>query len=491
MSKYNLIDIFEQYQIGSGFTRDFDYAGMLNAGLKTGVDTDIEILRKMSDDFEDVNYHRENNHLQKAIDALEEGAIKEASMFFGDFHAEIKSTMETFDMSDDLGTFMVSKMEEGEAVDLAIEASQKKAGIEVDESFKSLAKKVDKQKGVDKDYAGKIAGKIANIKRKGGGSGPTAKQKKRMAEDETNESFGSLAKKIDKQKGKSKKDAANIAGYIANIKRKGGGSGPTAKQKKRMNEVRIDRDVADKIEGMLSRPLKAQFLDAFDDLWEDLTEDDMFYPEDVINHLNNEMHKRLSLYRTPDPKPEEIPMFKGTRDALDDISIREESKGVDFIRALKVDANGTKLEIKSYLESLKRSGDKFDSIDDYVEDFKNYVADKALQEEDKVKDKKPRDGVSSAAAKLGIKPSHVKEIDYKLDPYEDRDEIIKQVMSLLIKEKGASREELKGFIEMHIEDILNARDDDAVVDEFTQYLSVNEGDRALKEHFGRFMKDYQ
>jgi hypothetical protein len=50
------------------------------------------------------------------------------------------------------------------------------------ESFDSLAKDLDKQKGVDKEYAGKIAGKIANIKRKGGGKGPTAKQKKRMAE---------------------------------------------------------------------------------------------------------------------------------------------------------------------------------------------------------------------------------------------------------------------------------------------------------------------
>jgi len=108
---------------------------------------------------------------------------------------------------------------------------------ETNESFDSLAKKLDKQKGVDKEYAGKIAGKIANIKRKGGGSGPTAKQKKRMSEDETNESFSSLAKKIDKQKGKTKKDAANIAGYIANIKRKGGGSGPTAAQKKRMAET--------------------------------------------------------------------------------------------------------------------------------------------------------------------------------------------------------------------------------------------------------------
>ena len=58
-----------------------------------------------------------------------------------------------------------------------------------------------------------------------------------LDEEETNESFSSLAKKIDKQKGKTKKDAANIAGYIANIKRKGGGSGPTAKQKKRMAET--------------------------------------------------------------------------------------------------------------------------------------------------------------------------------------------------------------------------------------------------------------
>ena len=91
MSKYNLTDILEQYRIGSGWTTDFDYDGMLKAGLKAGVDTDIEVLKKMSDDFEDVNYHRENSHLQNAIDALEEGAIKEASMFFGDFHAEIKA----------------------------------------------------------------------------------------------------------------------------------------------------------------------------------------------------------------------------------------------------------------------------------------------------------------------------------------------------------------------------------------------------------------
>jgi len=131
-------------------------------------------------------------------------------------------------------------IDENEAVDLAIEASQEKAGIdeELDESFDSLAKKLDKQKGITKDEAGKIAGKIANIKRKGGGKGPTAKQKKRMNEG--------VAKSI--------------------------------------------------------------------------------------------------------------------------------------MQALRDDAKATNDEIKAYMTSLMRAGDAFDDIDDYVEDFKNYIADKSLQE---------------------------------------------------------------------------------------------------------------
>ena len=121
MSKYNLTDIFEQYQIGSGWTSNFDYDGMLKAGLQTGVDTNIDTLKKLFDDFEDVNYHREAAHLYNAIEAMEEGAIKEASMFFGDFHAEIKATMGgSFNPSDNeptLGKFMASKMEEGDKKD--------------------------------------------------------------------------------------------------------------------------------------------------------------------------------------------------------------------------------------------------------------------------------------------------------------------------------------------------------------------------------------
>ena len=54
-----------------------------------------------------------------------------------------------------------------------------------------------------------------------------AKFKQEMAVDE---SYDSLVKKIEKQ-GKSKKAAKAIAGAVASYKAKGGGKGPTAKQK--------------------------------------------------------------------------------------------------------------------------------------------------------------------------------------------------------------------------------------------------------------------
>ena len=196
MSKYNLTDIFEQYQIGSGFTRDFDFEGMLNAGLKTRAGDDIEKLKEIFDDFEDVNYHREAEHLSYAIDALENDEIFAAEGKISDFHAEIRKTMEGFDMdmSDDLGAFMASKMEEKEETKLPMDEvdavnfdmkadTEYDEGLEdIEESFDSLAKKLDKQKGIDKDEAAKIAGSIAAKKAAGAGKGPTAKQKKRMKE---------------------------------------------------------------------------------------------------------------------------------------------------------------------------------------------------------------------------------------------------------------------------------------------------------------------
>ena len=366
MSKYNLTDIFEQYQIGSGFTRDFDFEGMLNAGLKTRAGDDIEKLKEIFDDFEDVNYHREAEHLSYAIDALENDEIFAAEGKISDFHAEIRKTMEGLDMdtSDDLGAFMASKMEENtEAVDLAIEASQEKAGIEVDESFKSLAKKLDKQKGIDKDEAAKIAGSIA-----------------------------------------AKKAA-------------GAGKGPTAKQKKRMNEVRIEKEVANRIEGLMNIQLKKQFLDVFEDLWLDLIEEDPFYAEDVIAHLSNEMSKQISNRQAQGDRlagmeesdnyvdeigegamqPGEADLEAGVKGNMDAYTEEMgEDKMAPSVEALfrkirsglkKSDKNFQRMEIDMYIDSLMRDLDRGDfdgveqySMEDHEEDLFNMVADKQLQE---------------------------------------------------------------------------------------------------------------
>jgi hypothetical protein len=85
-------------------------------------------------------------------------------------------------------------------------------------------------------------------------------------------------------------------------------------------EARVDREVAERIEGMLSIPLKRKFLDAFMDLWQDLIEEDPFYAEDVINHLNNEMHKEIDGWQAAGDKlagMEENHAMQGTEAELE------------------------------------------------------------------------------------------------------------------------------------------------------------------------------
>ena len=327
MSKYNLVDIFEDYKIGSGWTNDFDYDGMLNAGLALNAETDIETLKKVVEDFTDVNYHREASHLYDVIEAIEGGDAFEASGRIDDFHAEIRKTMQDqgMDTSDDLGAYMASKMEEGEAVDLAIEASQEKAGIKEDEEVDEIAgydRKGNKQEDSDGSDASKYKRAAMNIKEEEGFIEVSQDEIKMhldqfksgnidgddlvqaieeivFGRDSMEESFDSLAKKLDKQKGIDKDEAAKIAGSIAAKKAAGAGKGPTAKQKKRMSE------------GMLK----------------------------------------------------------------------------DVVLAIIKDTNATNPEVQAYIDSLtndiKLNGKEAYAdyeIDDYIEDFKNYIADKSLQE---------------------------------------------------------------------------------------------------------------
>lgn len=67
----------EAYKPGDMYSSDFDYAGMLKAGLMIPEPEgqpsgeEIEHMMKISDSFEDVNYHTENGYLQNAIDAYQ------------------------------------------------------------------------------------------------------------------------------------------------------------------------------------------------------------------------------------------------------------------------------------------------------------------------------------------------------------------------------------------------------------------------------------
>ena len=298
MSKYNLIDIYEQYRIGSGWTTDFDYDGMLKTGLGTSIDTPIEVLKKISDDFEDVNYHRENSHLQYAIDAIEIGDMAEAEGRLSDFHAEIKQTIKDqgMDIEPTVGQFMASKMEE----EMAVFSSE-------EEEDKYIEKMV--KRGLEKE-----------------------------------------------------KERA-------------------AKKKKGVKEV-TSRE-GSRMEGLVDQRMKAKFLEIFADLYFDLTDEDPFQAEDVVDYLGIEMLKHLDNIQAQGDRLNSTNTDADfEREQRMQMDMREEdeieegiSKG-DIKKALK----GTKVEIETYMDSLKRSGDKFDSIEDYVEDFENYVADKSLQE---------------------------------------------------------------------------------------------------------------
>ena len=249
-----------------------------------------------------------------------------------------------------------------------------------------------------------------------------ARKAKGMMED-----FDSVVDKI-KDSGKSEEDAKKIAGainakYVGNY-REGVEENGTAndyteeiaeendEEKLPMDEARIDRDVAERIEGMLSIPLKRKFLDSFMDLWQDLIEEDPFYAEDVINHLNNEMHREIDGWQATGDKlagmeedndpsgadlegdPDEKVMGENgdVDDYAEEISEEMDDSVKDLLDKIashlkSSDRNFQDGEIEMYIDSLKRDikRGEFDgvesvSMEDHEEDLSNMIADKSLQE---------------------------------------------------------------------------------------------------------------
>ena len=81
------------YTPGDMFSTDFDYEGMLKAGLKIRINTPIDTMQAIYDSFEDVNYHRENRFLGDVIDAVKDGDKAEALEALRGFRKEVKETL--------------------------------------------------------------------------------------------------------------------------------------------------------------------------------------------------------------------------------------------------------------------------------------------------------------------------------------------------------------------------------------------------------------
>lgn len=186
----------------------------------------------------------------------------------------------------------------------------------------------------------------------------------------------------------------------------------------KMEEARVDSEVAERIEGMLDRSMKTKFIDAFMDIYSDLLEEDNFFAEDIINHLNNEMHAELDGYQrqgdrlagigeSSDKYVDEIGEGAmqpgegdlesgqtGNMDAYTEEMDRNEyapevKERLDMVELglKKSNRNFRASEIKMYTDSLFRDFERgeFEDYDDYTiedheEELSNMIADKGLKE---------------------------------------------------------------------------------------------------------------
>jgi predicted lipid-binding transport protein (Tim44 family) len=150
-----------------------------------------------------------------------------------------------------------------------------------------------------------------------------------------------------------------------------------AKERESKNSVKeMTGEAYNRIDGLINQSMKNRFLNGFQELYMDMVEaGDMFDVMDVINYLSNEMQDYAK----------DTKMDQGGIDYDDENfsdSFIDSNLEEGDMKGLKMDLMnfGTESEVDQYMDSLAKSGDVFDSNEDYIEDFKNYIADKSIQE---------------------------------------------------------------------------------------------------------------
>ena len=136
--------IVKPFKPGDMWSDDFDYEGMLEAALKIRLNTPIETMEALYSSFEDVNYHSENQHLGRAIDAKKEGDKSDALDNLRNFRKAVKETL-------------VSINEGGDPLrDVEEVMGYNRRGEKEEEPRPSNYTKVSEKKGKDHDGDGDV-----------------------------------------------------------------------------------------------------------------------------------------------------------------------------------------------------------------------------------------------------------------------------------------------------------------------------------------------
>ena len=118
------------------------------------------------------------------------------------------------------------------------------------------------------------------------------------------------------------------------------------------NHQSLDKEVADRIEGLLSIPLKAKFLATGFDLINDLLEDDEFDVADIVSHLANELERMY--YKASKPS-----FYGGLEEGEEEKETIKEMTSVEFMELLPSVAGGvaalvgSSLAIPAFIEKAK------------------------------------------------------------------------------------------------------------------------------------------
>ena len=160
--------------------------------------TQIDIEDILDNDMKDVEKHRDGDYILK--EDAQEKSEKNYSNYFKKMDKNRLEELVKAALMGPMNETSTDKYDDNPALkgkqselpDGLQKAIIKKSDGKANESFDSLVKKVDKSKGYTKKEAEKVAGSIAAKKRAGAGKGPTAKQKKRMAETILKELRGNI-----------------------------------------------------------------------------------------------------------------------------------------------------------------------------------------------------------------------------------------------------------------------------------------------------------